>query len=105
MSAPDESSAEQGRKGPQPAAQQHEPFYCISLLFYHLVGGREQGRRDAETERLGGFAIDHKLEFGRLLNREITWICPFQDAINVLRRAPKNIDRVNSIGHQTTGGR
>jgi hypothetical protein len=39
------------------------------VLFNHLVGGREQSRRDAEAERLGGLAIDHKLEFGRCLYR------------------------------------
>ena len=39
--------------------------------FDHLVGAREQGRRDFEAERLGGFEINHQLELGGLLDRDV----------------------------------
>ena len=37
-------------------------------LFDHLVGDREQRRRDSETERRGRLQIDHKVEPYRLLD-------------------------------------
>ena len=38
-------------------------------LFDHLIGAREQHRRDCEAERLGGDQIDDQIELGRLLDR------------------------------------
>ena len=40
-------------------------------LFNHHVGARKQRRRYGEAERPGGLEIDHELEFGRLLDRQI----------------------------------
>ena len=40
-------------------------------LFDHLIGARQQRRRDDHAERLRGFEIDRQFEFGRLRNRQI----------------------------------
>src|SRR5215469_16640744 len=40
-------------------------------LLDHFVGGGEQLIRDGEAERLRGLEIEHKLEFGRPLDRQI----------------------------------
>ena len=45
-------------------------------LFDHLVGEREQARWHGDAERLGSREIDNELEFGRLLDRDITGLCP-----------------------------
>ena len=43
-------------------------------LFDHLVGGSKQRHWDLETERLGSFEVNGKLEFGWLFYRQITWL-------------------------------
>ena len=43
----------------------------VRPLFDQFVGAREQGRRDFETERLGRLQIDHQLELGRRLHRQV----------------------------------
>ena len=44
------------------------PGRAVSL-FDHLVGAREQRRRNFEAERPGGPKIDEEFELGRLFNR------------------------------------
>jgi hypothetical protein len=40
-----------------------------SPLFDHLVGAREERRRDFEAERLRGLEVDHEVKFRGLLDR------------------------------------
>jgi len=42
-----------------------------SALLDDLVGAREQRLRHRQAERLRGLQVDHQLEFGRLLDRQI----------------------------------
>ena len=40
------------------------------------------GRRQRQTERLGGFGIDDQFELGRLLHRQVGRLCALQNAID-----------------------
>ena len=44
----------------------------------HLIGEREQSRRDRELERLGGPQIDDQLELGRRLHGKIGRFSPLR---------------------------
>src|SRR5262252_11024740 len=50
-----------------------------SLLFDHLVGAREHRPGNGKTERLGALQVDDKLEFGRLLDRNVGRLRPAQN--------------------------
>src|SRR5262245_2721673 len=54
------------------AYQLTEPHYELASSLDHLVGAGEQGRRHLKAERLGGSKIDNQIEFGWLLDRELT---------------------------------
>src|SRR6478609_9010847 len=69
-------------------------------LFEHLVSEREQFRRDIQSERFGGLAIDYQLELDRGLDRKLGRLRILEDAIGIGRRAPKIIDQVTSVGQQ-----
>jgi hypothetical protein len=59
---------------------------CIaakSFLFDHLVGAQQQRGRHGEAERFGRLHVDHELEFGRLLYRQIGRLGAFEDLIDV----------------------
>src|SRR5512134_3522916 len=43
----------------------------FTLLFDDLIRPRQQRRRDREAKGLGGLEIDHELELGGLLDRQI----------------------------------
>ena len=54
---------------------------CMSIQ--SPVGTAAQCRRHVEAERLGGLEIDHCLEFGRRLHRQVGRLLAYEDAINV----------------------
>ena len=52
-------------------------------LFDHFVGESQQFRRDREPERLCGLHVDHQLEPGRLLDRQISRFGALQYFVDV----------------------
>ena len=75
----------------------------MPLLFDHLVGDREQQRRDFKAKRFCGLDVDHEFEFCRLLDGNVPWLCAFQDFVDNLRRAPEDLSHVRSVRNQSAG--
>ena len=69
-------------------------------LFDHFIGAREDGRRDYETHCFCGFEIDYQRVLVRCLHRKLGRLLALEDAIDVARGAPIEIDRVGPIGQQ-----
>src|SRR5262249_22797591 len=66
--------------------------------FDHLVGACEKHWRHVETKRSGGLEVDHPLELGPLLNRQIGWFCPLENLVDVGSRAVPHIFETDCIG-------
>src|SRR5580698_9244204 len=71
---------------------------CRASLFDHLIGSRQEGWRNGETERLCSFEINHQLEFRWLLNRQIGWLGSSRDAIDELCGTPVHYGEAWPIG-------
>jgi hypothetical protein len=56
---------------------------ALEPLFNHLVGASEQRRGDREANQFRCFEIDNKLEFGRLLHRQVRGIDALQNFVHV----------------------
>ena len=52
-----------------------------TVLFDHLVGECEEGRRHREAERLGSLEIDDQLVLSRGLHRQIAGLLPLEDTV------------------------
>ena len=52
--------------------------------FNHLVGGREQRQRHFDAERFAVLRLITSSDLGRRLHRQIGWLRPLEDAVNIL---------------------
>src|SRR5262245_7215474 len=75
------------------AASTRRPLCHISLPPIGEVEGRN-------AECLRGVEVDHQYVLVRVLHRQIGWLLALEDAIDICRSAPVEIDRVGPIGQQ-----
>src|SRR5678815_539554 len=54
----------------------------------HLIGADQHALWDCEAEGLGCLQVDHELELGRLLERDVTRLRALEDLVDETRRAP-----------------
>src|SRR5262249_36171334 len=66
----------------------------------HLVGAGKQRLGNREAEGLGALEVDHQLELGGLLYRQIGRLGALQDLVDEHRRAPPYVVDVRPIGEQ-----
>src|SRR5262245_44665929 len=70
--------------------------------FDDLFGAGEQGWRHRETKRIGSGQIDDEIELGRLLDRDVASLRTTQNFIDITSGAPEQVQKVRSIGNQTS---
>src|SRR5215469_5822740 len=76
--------------------------HCSKISqFDHLVGDGNERRRNSEPEGLCGLAVDHQLESGRRLHRQVGWFLTAQDAVDVARSLTEQLRDVDAIGQET----
>src|SRR5215470_17732481 len=75
---------------------------CAGPLLDDLVGSRQNRGWNREPERLGGLHVDHELELGGPLNRQVTSFCAFEDLVHNGRSAAVILEIVRSVADQAT---
>ena len=61
-------------------------------------------RRNFEAERLGGLEVDHQLELGRRLHRQVGRLLAFEDAVDIAAARRYWSRYVRPVGHQAAVG-
>src|SRR5664279_2560368 len=74
---------------------------AIASLFNHLVGAGKQRRRHGEAESLGRLEVDDELILSWLLYWKIARFLAAQNAIDIGRSLPHQVDEIGTVGHQT----
>ena len=72
--------------------------------FDHSIGTKQHGLRDCKAECLRSFQVDDKLEFGRLLDRQVARLCAIHNALDVIRSPPIDHCPVGRKGEQAPDG-
>jgi len=68
--------------------------------FDHLVGQREQERRNFEAQRLGAFEVDEELELRWPHDRQAGRICAIENETRVDSSLSISVDDIGAIAHQ-----
>ena len=55
----------------------------IPSEFDHLVGAGKDCRRQLDAQRLGDAQVDPEIELGGTFERQVAWLCAFQNAIKL----------------------
>jgi len=72
--------------------------------FDHLVGAGEQRRGDFEPKRVRGAEVDHQIELGRQLDRQVTGLFPLEYAGGVHAKKAITFVLIGAIAHEPASG-
>src|SRR3954471_22337186 len=70
----------------------------------HLVGGREQRRRQRDAQRPRGLEIDRHLEFARKRNGQVARLFTLEDAGDIDSGLTVRVWKARPVTHQPAGG-
>src|SRR5215212_176169 len=70
--------------------------------FDHAVGAKQDRPRDRDPKRFRGLHVDHQLELGRPIDRQIPGCRALQDLVHEAGGAPEQVDTVWPISHKTS---
>jgi len=73
---------------------------CTAFSLDHLIRSRQYVRGNRKADLLGGFEIDHQLEFRRLFDGKVGRLYAFEYFVNVDGCAPEQLDSVNAVVHE-----
>jgi len=73
---------------------------AIGRLLDYLVGALLEESRHVETQRLSGLEVDHELEPGRLLHRQIGWLGALQYLVNKRGSSSEQGRDICTLGQQ-----
>src|SRR5436190_4233504 len=85
------------------AALCHKETYAVQqkiFLLDHLVGASREPGRYVEAERLGSFQVDHELEPGGLIDRQVGGLFALENPSDVEASPAIRIRSVVAIAHQ-----
>src|SRR6476661_9718156 len=69
-------------------------------LLDHLIGARREPGRQVKAECLGGFQVDHELEPGGLIDRQVGGLFALENPSDVESGTTISIQSVVAIAHQ-----
>src|ERR1700757_778303 len=69
----------------------------------HLIRAEKHRLWNRQADLFGCLEIDHKLEFCRLFYWQFTWLCAFENLVDITGCAAKQIGSIGAIGHERTG--
>src|SRR5262249_3155726 len=78
------------------------PYRAVGS-FDHLVGLREQRRRDVEAKHPGSLGVDDQLELGRLHDRQVRRLRALQDAAGIDADLTQRSCEVAAVAYQPAG--
>src|SRR5262249_27097377 len=74
-------------------------------LLDHLVGAELERGRQCYSKRFGSPKVDHQLELGRLLDRQVGWFFAFENATRISAYKPVSVRKIATVTHHATSRR